>query len=81
MTQYLRDITEINLRGFTWAGKTAFVGAQIPSWMAQFALSGGRGKRAETGVQEAGIIAAEQTAKSAAVRLATQYFHADGCPL
>lgn len=73
ITQYLRDKLEMNLRGFTWAGKTAYVGAQIPSWAAQFALSGAIGKLAEAAAQEAAIVGAEQVAKSAAVRVATQY--------
>lgn len=73
MNDYVDKQIELSMRGFTWGGKIAYIGAQIPSWAAQFMISGGVGKVAESIAQKAGIVAAEKTIQSAAIRLATQY--------
>lgn len=35
LKQWARDTTEVNLRGVSWGGKTAYVGLQVPVWMNQ----------------------------------------------
>lgn len=72
LVQWARDRTEINLRGFSWGGRTAYTGLQMPSWVAQFLLSGGVGKLAEAGAERVGVVAAEKTMEGAAVRILTQ---------
>jgi len=69
---WAKDRTEMNLRGFSWAGRTAYTGLQMPSWIAQFVVSGGIGKAAEAGAERVGVIAAEKGLESAAVRVLTQ---------
>lgn len=69
---YARAKTEMNLRGFSWAGKTAYVGAQMPSWIAQFIVSGGIGKAVEAGTERAGVFGAEQLLAQATTRVVTQ---------
>lgn len=72
LVQWARDRTEINLRGFSWGGRTAYTGLQMPSWIGQFLLSGGIGKAAEAGAERIGVIAAEKTMEGAAIRVLTQ---------
>lgn len=73
ITQYAQHLVELDQRGFSWGGKIAYVGAQIPSFAAQFLLSGGVGKIAESVVQKAAVVGTEQAVARAAIRLTTQF--------
>lgn len=41
LNNYIDTNAEQAVRGFTWGGKVAFVGAQIPAWAMEWALTGG----------------------------------------
>lgn len=75
LNAYLDDQIEMSVRKFTWGGNVAYIGAQIPAFVAEFALADGVGKMAAKGVtmaaEEAGVNAALSTATSAATRVAT----------
>ena len=78
-TQKLNDFldheVELNQRGFTWGGKIAYYGAQIPAFAIELALTDGVGKITATGAvkaaERAGVNAAVKTATGVATRLAT----------
>lgn len=67
---YLDNKIEAAARGYSWGGKVANGASIIPSFAAQFALSGGVGKVIETSVQKAALTTAENTITNLAIRSA-----------
>lgn len=68
MKDYLRNYVELQTRGMSWSAKGASMFVQAPSFMIEFALSGGIGEAAAKGV----ITAATKGASKIAVKGATK---------
>lgn len=68
MRDYLRNYTELQLRGMKWSARGASMFIQAPAFMVEFALSGGIGEIAAKG----GIKASAKVASKLAVKSATK---------
>jgi hypothetical protein len=69
LNDYLNKQIEMSVRKFSWGGNIAYVGAQIPAFVAEFALSDGVGKLA----QVAAVKGAAELAGEGATAAATGY--------
>lgn len=67
INEFLDNQVEQRVRGFTWGGNIAYIGSQIPAFVAEFAATGGVGKLAQQAIVKGG----EELAVNAAVRIAT----------
>lgn len=72
LNDYLNEEIEKRVRGYSWGGKVAYVGSQIPAFVVEFALSDGYGKLAQTAVKEAAIDAGVHSALSSAIGATTR---------
>ena len=68
MRDYLRNYVELSKRGMSWSAKGASMFVQAPSFMIEFALSGGIGEAAVKGV----ITATTKSASKVALKGATK---------
>lgn len=75
LNSFIDEQVEQKVRGFSWGGNVAYIGSQIPAFVAEFALSDGFGKMAQTAakaaVEETAAHAALSTAAGVASRVAT----------
>jgi hypothetical protein len=77
---YIDMELEKQIRGFTWGGGMKYYGAPIPAFIAEFAMTGGIGKTAQTAATQAltkGVMVSAQAAATArytgyAARVAAQ---------
>lgn len=72
MNDYLDHQIEMSVRKFSWGGNTAYIGAQIPAFVAEFAISDGVGKMAQVGAVKAATKLAEEGAITTATGFAAR---------
>lgn len=76
LNAYVDQEIEMRLRGFSWGGKIAYTGSQIPAFAIEFAATGGAGKVAQKavvkGAEELAINQAVKVAAGVATRIGVQ---------